>query len=138
MIISTICEFLYPSIPPPSHRGWFIAIGYQIPFEGGRPCQQRLTVVRLRTCVPAHNPGSRTLPPQSSTAILLSKRTHENAYMLKQENLVPPGLEPGTFRVLSERDNHYTMELHAAVPGHASDYKPEHGSLLPKYTILML
>ena len=25
--------------------------------------------------------------------------------------LVPPGLEPGTFRVLSERDNHYTMEL---------------------------
>ena len=27
------------------------------------------------------------------------------------KNLVPPGLEPGTFRVLSERDNHYTMEL---------------------------
>ena len=26
--------------------------------------------------------------------------------------LVPPGLEPGTFRVLSERDNHYTMELY--------------------------
>ena len=25
--------------------------------------------------------------------------------------LVPPGLEPGTFRVLSERDNHYTTEL---------------------------
>ena len=63
---------------------------------------------------------------------------HENAYMLKQENLVPPGLEPGTFRVLSERDNHYTMELHAVVPGDASDYKPEHGSILPKYTILML
>ena len=28
------------------------------------------------------------------------------------KNLVPPGLEPGTFRVLSERDNHYTMELY--------------------------
>ena len=28
-----------------------------------------------------------------------------------RKNLVPPGLEPGTFRVLSERDNHYTMEL---------------------------
>ena len=52
--------------------------------------------------------------------------------------LVPPGLEPGTFRVLSERDNHYTVELHAAFPGDASDYKPEHGSLLPKNTILML
>ena len=25
--------------------------------------------------------------------------------------LVPPGLEPGTFRVLGERDNHYTTEL---------------------------
>ena len=27
------------------------------------------------------------------------------------KTLVPPGLEPGTFRVLSERDNHYTTEL---------------------------
>ena len=27
------------------------------------------------------------------------------------KNLVPPGLEPGTFRVLGERDNHYTTEL---------------------------
>ena len=27
------------------------------------------------------------------------------------KTLVPPGLEPGTFRVLSERDNHYTSEL---------------------------
>ena len=24
--------------------------------------------------------------------------------------LFPPGLEPGTFRVLGERDNHYTTE----------------------------
>ena len=31
----------------------------------------------------------------------------------RKKNLVPPGLEPGTFRVLSERDNHYTMELMA-------------------------
>ena len=29
----------------------------------------------------------------------------------KRKKLVPPGLEPGTFRVLSERDNHYTTEL---------------------------
>ena len=29
-----------------------------------------------------------------------------------EKYLVPPGLEPGTFRVLSERDNHYTMELY--------------------------
>ena len=28
-----------------------------------------------------------------------------------EKNLVPPGLEPGTFRVLSERDNHYTTGL---------------------------
>ncbi len=25
-------------------------------------------------------------------------------------HLFPPGLEPGTFRVLGERDNHYTTE----------------------------
>ena len=31
------------------------------------------------------------------------------------KNLVPPGLEPGTFRVLSERDNHYTTELCGSV-----------------------
>ena len=30
---------------------------------------------------------------------------------LKNVSLVLPGLEPGTFRVLSERDNHYTTEL---------------------------
>ena len=28
----------------------------------------------------------------------------------KEEDLFPPGLEPGTFRVLGERDNHYTTE----------------------------
>ena len=139
VIISTICDYLYPAVPSRTYRGWFIAIGYQIPFEGGRPWQQRLTeFVRLRSCVPALIPGSRTLSPQSSTAILLPMRTHYNPYLLKQKNLVPPGLEPGTFRVLSERDNHYTMELHAAFPGDASDYKPEHGSLLPKSTNLML
>ena len=26
------------------------------------------------------------------------------------KNMIPPGLEPGTFRVLGERDNHYTTE----------------------------
>ena len=26
------------------------------------------------------------------------------------KNVFPPGLEPGTFRVLGERDNHYTTE----------------------------
>ena len=26
------------------------------------------------------------------------------------QNMFPPGLEPGTFRVLGERDNHYTTE----------------------------
>ena len=28
----------------------------------------------------------------------------------KLKSLFPPGLEPGTFRVLGERDNHYTTE----------------------------
>ncbi len=27
--------------------------------------------------------------------------------------MFPPGLEPGTFRVLGERDNHYTTETPA-------------------------
>ena len=29
--------------------------------------------------------------------------------------MIPPGLEPGTFRVLGERDNHYTTESSASV-----------------------
>ena len=29
--------------------------------------------------------------------------------------LFPPGLEPGTFRVLGERDNHYTTETLSTV-----------------------
>ena len=28
----------------------------------------------------------------------------------EKKTLFPPGLEPGTFRVLGERDNHYTTE----------------------------
>ena len=40
---------------------------------------------------------------------------HQNSHSdlsLKQKkcHLFPPGLEPGTFRVLGERDNHYTTE----------------------------
>ena len=29
---------------------------------------------------------------------------------MDKKNMFPPGLEPGTFRVLGERDNHYTTE----------------------------
>ena len=29
---------------------------------------------------------------------------------MQKKYLFPPGLEPGTFRVLGERDNHYTTE----------------------------
>ena len=31
-------------------------------------------------------------------------------YSRDRVKLFPPGLEPGTFRVLGERDNHYTTE----------------------------
>ena len=31
-------------------------------------------------------------------------------WLLLMKKLFPPGLEPGTFRVLGERDNHYTTE----------------------------
>ena len=92
-------------------RGWFIAIGYQIPFEGGRRWQQWLTEIRpLADNASRRSPGSRTLSPWSSTAIPFSERWGQKRSSAL-ENLVPPGLEPGTFRVLSERDNHYTMEL---------------------------
>ena len=37
------------------------------------------------------------------------QKTVSNKNMRKQ-NMFPPGLEPGTFRVLGERDNHYTTE----------------------------
>ncbi len=29
---------------------------------------------------------------------------------MNNNNVFPPGFEPGTFRVLGERDNHYTTE----------------------------
>ena len=32
------------------------------------------------------------------------------SYTKAIKNMFPPGLEPGTFRVLGERDNHYTTE----------------------------
>ena len=36
-------------------------------------------------------------------------------YNPKLQNMFPPGLEPGTFRVLGERDNHYTTETLSTV-----------------------
>ena len=45
------------------------------------------------------------IEPQSYLYMLSVDKTK------KRKKLVPPGLEPGTFRVLSERDNHYTTEL---------------------------
>ena len=96
-------------------RGWFIAIGYQIPFEGGRRWQQWLPEIRpLADTRPGALPGF-------PNAVSLEFNCHtffcalgpKRSSALK--NLVPPGLEPGTFRVLSERDNHYTTELTTTV-----------------------
>ena len=33
-----------------------------------------------------------------------------------KKRLFPPGIEPGTFRVLGERDNRYTMETELVLP----------------------
>ena len=49
------------------------------------------------------------LVPQSKTTMQMHQKFM--LYAKKMFRLVPPGLEPGTFRVLSERDNHYTTEL---------------------------
>ena len=40
----------------------------------------------------------------------------------RQKELFPPGLEPGTFRVLGERDNHYTTETQLATLPLACDF----------------
>ena len=40
---------------------------------------------------------------------ILPIQFYPNGY-LWTKNMFPPGLEPGTFRVLGERDNHYTTE----------------------------
>ena len=40
--------------------------------------------------------------------------------------MFPPGLEPGTFRVLGERDNHYTTETGAETLQQAADWKVCH------------
>ena len=37
--------------------------------------------------------------------------------------MFPPGLEPGTFRVLGERDNHYTTETDAEILQQAAVWK---------------
>ena len=34
----------------------------------------------------------------------------DEQFLKKNLLMFPPGLEPGTFRVLGERDNHYTTE----------------------------
>ena len=35
---------------------------------------------------------------------------HVSTTVVTQPVVFPPGFEPGTFRVLGERDNHYTTE----------------------------
>ena len=40
----------------------------------------------------------------------MNKHTMWSTRNLKQKLVFPPGFEPGTFRVLGERDNHYTTE----------------------------
>ena len=40
--------------------------------------------------------------------------------------MFPPGLEPGTFRVLGERDNHYTTERDAETQQQAAVWKVCH------------
>ena len=40
----------------------------------------------------------------------INKHTMWSTRNLKQKPMFPPGFEPGTFRVLGERDNHYTTE----------------------------
>lgn len=47
----------------------------------------------------------------------------------KKRDVFLPGLEPGTFRVLGERDNHYTTETHMWGP---SPYNALGGLLRPK------
>ena len=37
-------------------------------------------------------------------------RAPKNWMSNEKKDMIPPGLEPGTFRVLGERDNHYTTE----------------------------
>ena len=44
---------------------------------------------------------------------VLHRLTNDNRFSFKKKvkkRLFPPGIEPGTFRVLGERDNRYTME----------------------------
>ena len=42
--------------------------------------------------------------------MLYSNTVHQKKKKSKKKILLP-GLDPGTFRVQSERDNHYTTEL---------------------------
>ena len=42
----------------------------------------------------------------SPTILLMTYSEHKQA----NKQVFPPGFEPGTFRVLGERDNHYTTE----------------------------
>ena len=46
------------------------------------------------------------------STVFLTTLAHTSLAGKNQESksMIPPGLEPGTFRVLGERDNHYTTE----------------------------
>ena len=81
--------------PPLIHRGWFIAIGYQIPFEGGRRWQQWLTEIRPL----ADNASRRAIrvPERCLPGVQLPYLFLKKIFLAVAENLVPPGSNRGPF-----------------------------------------
>ena len=59
---------------------------------------------------------------QHSTSVELRLSQAEKEDQLKKKRLFPPRLELGTFRVLGERDNHYTTETSAYNKRYLSTY----------------
>ena len=46
--------------------------------------------------------------------VLRMRENNKKSTIAKETKLFPLGFEPRTFRVLGERDNHYTTETYAA------------------------
>ena len=85
--------------PPLIQRGWFIAIGYQIPFEGGLRWQQLMTEIRpLADTRPGALPGfPNAVSPEFNRHTFSWVRAQNSLFCALTENLVPPGLERGPF-----------------------------------------
>ena len=76
--------------------------------EGALICDMRLIMRQYSMCFTPHPHP----PPKKFTLVfgVLLCMFLVVGFCTKKNNVIPPGIEPGTLSVLDSRDNHYTTE----------------------------